>query len=191
MSQATRIRKFVSGVIAIAFFAGISLALLTACSTETSPQLKPRPEIAGQCPEHRETERAPDSYYFRTNPLPNTPEQVERGRLLYESGAKPVACASCHGINGDGRGPAGKNLIPPPRNFACAETMSHITDGQLFWVIESGSGEFHLPSRQGAQEIDRPARRSRFTAMRAHRAYLSDTDIWELVLYIRTLQQDH
>jgi hypothetical protein len=85
MSQATRIRKFVSGVIAIAFFAGISLALLTACSTETSPQLKPRPEIAGQCPEHRETERAPDSYYFRTNPLPNTPEQVERGRLLYET----------------------------------------------------------------------------------------------------------
>ena len=41
------------------------------------------------------------------------------------------------------------------------------------------------PPRRG------PTAKCRFTAMRAHRAYLSDTDIWELVLYIRTLQQDH
>jgi mono/diheme cytochrome c family protein len=26
-------------------------------------------------------------------------------------------CASCHGVQGDGNGPAGKGLIPPPRNF--------------------------------------------------------------------------
>ena len=68
--------------------------------------------------------------------------------------------------------------------------MSRITDGQMYWVIENGPGEFHLPARQGAQEIERPGRRTRFTAMRSHKEDLSETDIWELILYIRTLQRD-
>ncbi|MGH7833100.1 MAG: hypothetical protein ACREQK_05615 [Candidatus Binatia bacterium] len=47
--------------------------------------------------------------------------------------------------------------------------MRRITDGQMHWVIENGSGELHLPARQGAQEIERPGRRTRFTAMRSHK----------------------
>jgi hypothetical protein len=143
--------------------------------------------VAGQCPEPRETERAPDSYYNRTNPLKKTSENLTKGRLLYEQDGKPLPCADCHGKNGDGRGPLGKGLAPVPRNFACAETMSSLSDGQLYWVIESGSGEFHLPSEQGAQRIKRPGRRTQFTAMRAHKGYLTDIEIWQLILYIRTL----
>jgi mono/diheme cytochrome c family protein len=109
---------------------------------------------------------APDSYYFLTNPLSETPDNVERGRLLYQSQAKPVACVACHGARGDGDGPEGRRLVPPPRNFACAETMATITDGQMFWVIENGSGTFHLTSGQGAQDIDRPGRGAPFTDMR-------------------------
>jgi len=38
--------------------------------------------------------------------------QVERGRNIYLS-----ACAPCHGIRGDGKGPAAQGFDPAPRNF--------------------------------------------------------------------------
>ena len=37
---------------------------------------------------------------------------LERGRTVYF-----LACSSCHGIRGDGRGPAAKGFDPAPRNF--------------------------------------------------------------------------
>ena len=37
---------------------------------------------------------------------------LERGRNIYSQ-----ACASCHGIRGDGSGPAAKGFDPAPRNF--------------------------------------------------------------------------
>lgn len=170
-----------------------SLLLVTTCSTETGRNEKlssGSAQAAGQCPQQRDTERAPDRYYSRTNPLPVSSAHLERGRALYLKEAQPVPCAECHGLDGDGKGSSGLNQQPPPRNFTCAETMSRITDGQLYWIIASGSGEFHLPVRQGAQEIERPGRRSRFTAMRAHQDGLSETEIWELIMYIRTLQRN-
>ena len=66
--------------------------------------------------------------------------------------------------------------------------MNLLTDGQLYCVIENGSGMFHLPSEQGAQTIERPGRRTWFTAMRAHEEYLNDIEIWQLILYLRTFQ---
>jgi mono/diheme cytochrome c family protein len=168
-----------------------SLLVVAACSTAEAPQtgepVAPSSAVAGRCPEPRRTARAPDSYYSRTNPLPGTAEHLDRGRRLYERDARPAPCASCHGIDGDGRGPAGGSLVPPPRNFACAETMRSLTDGQLYWVIEEGSGEFHVPATQGAQRIERPGRGAPFTAMRGHGDHLSDTEIWQLILYIRSM----
>ena len=38
--------------------------------------------------------------------------QLERGRNIYFD-----ACASCHGIRGDGKGPAAQGFDPAPRNF--------------------------------------------------------------------------
>ncbi|MDH3670183.1 MAG: c-type cytochrome [Gammaproteobacteria bacterium] len=38
--------------------------------------------------------------------------QLERGRTVYSR-----ACSPCHGIRGDGEGPAAKGFDPPPRNF--------------------------------------------------------------------------
>lgn len=164
----------VAGVAALAAMcAGLALA--------QAPQ-----SAAVQCPQPRATERAPASYYSLANPLPATAENIERGRQLYQNETRPATCASCHGVDGRGNGPQGVGLTPPPRNFACAQTMSAIPDGQLFWVIQNGAGDYHQPARQGAQEIERPARRSRFTAMRAYRDTLSETDIWQLVLYLRT-----
>jgi high-affinity iron transporter len=41
-----------------------------------------------------------------------TPELLSQGKKLYEQN-----CALCHGANGDGKGPAGVALKPPPRTF--------------------------------------------------------------------------
>jgi cytochrome c553 len=54
------------------------------------------------CPQRRDTERAPASYYSRLNPLPRTATNLEQGRLLYLEDGKPMSCASCHGVKGDG-----------------------------------------------------------------------------------------
>ena len=41
-----------------------------------------------------------------------TPEMLARGQALFAQN-----CVSCHGPKGDGDGPAGKGLNPPPRRF--------------------------------------------------------------------------
>lgn len=45
-------------------------------------------------------------------PPEKTPELLSQGKKLYEQN-----CALCHGANGDGKGPAGVALKPPPRTF--------------------------------------------------------------------------
>jgi len=139
------------------------------------------------CPQTRQTEQAPDTYLALTNPLPPSEQNIARGRLLYEAPRSPTSCAVCHGDDGRG-GPAGESLVPPPRNLACAETMNPLPDGQLYWVIERGSGAFHDPATQGAQQIERPGRRSA-TSMQPFGEQLSETEIWQLVTYMRTLAE--
>lgn len=162
--------------------------LLAGCSLGQGPAGDPaNPQPAGQCPEPRTTQRAPDSYYTLENPLVATAVNIARGRELYLAERSGGSCASCHGVDGGGDGPAGQALVPPPRNFTCAPTMRDVTDGQLFWVIENGSGAFHLAARQGAQQVARPGRRESFTAMTSYRQQLTDAEIWQLVLYLRSL----
>ena len=43
-------------------------------------------------------------------------DRLKRGQEQYI-----LYCRACHGVNGDGQGPAGTGLIPPPRNFASEE----------------------------------------------------------------------
>ena len=142
---------------------------------------------ATDCPQARQTQQAPDSYLALTNPLPRNEQHIIRGRMLYEAQREPAACAACHGADGRG-GPAGAGLVPPPRNLACGATMNPLPDGQLYWVIERGSGAFHDPATQGAQQIGRPGRRDA-TSMQPFGEQLSETEIWQLVTYIRTLAE--
>jgi mono/diheme cytochrome c family protein len=82
--------------------------------------------------------------------------------------AKKVAetnCASCHGPEGKGNGPAAAALPPPkPADWTSAKVASE-TDGEIFWKISNGRGAMppwkHLPEK----------------------------DRWDLVNYIRTLQK--
>jgi mono/diheme cytochrome c family protein len=123
-----------------------------------------RPPPAGECPQPRFTGKAPDDYYGRSNPLKADDRELEAGRRLYVGGSKKIGCAVCHGQSGNGKGPL-SGFDPPPRNFACAQTVNGIPDGQLFWIIRYGS----------------PG-----TSMPPHADY-SDQQIWQLVLHLRQL----
>ena len=118
----------------------------------------------GDCPQQRSTYKAPDEVYTLANPHRPTPEGVAVGRRLYEKDANP-ACEMCHGIKGDGKGALAAQFDPRPRNFACAQTVNGIPDGQLFWIIKFGS----------------PG-----TSMPAH-ASLTDDQMWKLVAFLRRL----
>ena len=138
--------------------AGACLGLLLAAASASA---------AVDCPQPRFTGKAPDEYYRQQNPLAATPEALAAGQALYVGEPRKVACATCHGASGDGQGRLSDQFDPPPRNFACADTIRGVPDGQLFWIIRYGS----------------PG-----TSMPPHRK-LSDEQIWQVVHYIRGLSK--
>lgn len=123
---------------------------------------------AGICPQARDTAKAPDEIYDRINPLPPTPQNILAGETLFNIEARPVVCKVCHGFHGDGMGIMFQQLLPKPRNFTCYYTMQDIPDGQLFWIIQNGSQGTKMPAF----------------------GYLSEDQIWQLVLYIRNLENE-
>jgi len=126
---------------------------------------EPTGRPSGVCPQPRKTPRAPAAFLGMTNPLPASAEHVQAGKKLYLETAKPLACMNCHGTKGDGNGPAGMGLVPPPRNFTCGELMKDIPDGQLFWIIKNGSPGTGMMPFSG----------------------LSDEEVWQLIHYLRSL----
>ena len=127
------------------------------------------PEMAaapsGVCVQPRKTAKAPDEFLAKTNPLPASAEAIQAGKILYLKTAQPVACAMCHGEQGDGKGIMGAALVPPPRNFTCGSMMKDIPDGQLFWIIKNGSPETGMMSFAG----------------------LPEEQVWQVIQYIRSL----
>jgi mono/diheme cytochrome c family protein len=150
------------------------LAVFKTLSVDANPALRQTPTLdsgresfqvaSGICPQNRTTRSAPSRYLQKKNPEMDSPENIAKGKQLYYEEAKPTACGLCHGIRGNGNGRLARGLNPPPRNFTCTELMDTISDGQLFWVIKNGS---------------------RGTAMPAHKATLSDKQIWQLIRFIR------
>jgi mono/diheme cytochrome c family protein len=130
-----------------------------ACAGSVFAQFSP-----GDCPQQRGTAKAPGEAYTLKNPQPASVEQIAIGRKLYEKDASP-ACEMCHGLKGDGKGSLATQFEPRPRNFTCAEVLDELPDGQLFWIIRNGSPD---------------------TAMPAYRK-LSDAQIWQIILYLRSL----
>ncbi len=70
------------------------------------------------------------------NPLPDSPDIVEKGKAIYEGKG---TCFNCHGKSGRGDGPGGLSLNPSPRNFWHHGMWRHRTEGEIFWVIKNGS----------------------------------------------------
>jgi mono/diheme cytochrome c family protein len=74
-----------------------------------------------------------------TNPLPATPNIVEKGKKLYEGKA---FCRVCHGADGKGLGgdiEPGSLKGPLPRDFTDQDWQATRTDGELFWILKNGS----------------------------------------------------
>ncbi len=80
-------------------------------------------------------------------------------------------CVVCHGAGGKGDGAASASLNPKPRNFTDQAYMSKKTDAQLSAIIKNGG------AANGLSAMMAP-----FGSM------LSDTDIANVVAYIRTLK---
>ena len=69
-------------------------------------------------------------------PPKKTPDLLTQGKKLYEQN-----CSPCHGTNGDGKGPAGVALKPPPNDFANPFKDWPHTKGdpnKIFEVISKG-----------------------------------------------------
>lgn len=100
---------------------------------------------------------APQAEIARRNPVRADAASVRRGGKLYRE-----QCASCHGPTGRGDGPAGRALKPAPADLVAHG--AHHSDGDLAWKIRSGRG-----------------------AMPGFGTTLTDTQIWDVVNYLRTL----
>lgn len=70
------------------------------------------------------------------NPVANSPENIAKGKALFEGKG---TCFNCHGKEGKGNGPAGQILNPSPRDFTNCKFHKKRKDGELFWVIKNGS----------------------------------------------------
>ena len=108
--------------------------------------------------------------YFWNLPGPHgtgTPSgpSAPQGRALYDA-----HCAVCHGAAGKGDGPGARVVRQPMRDFSDPAAMQPVTDRFLFEIIKKGSSQF-----------------GRSNAMPAWGMKLSDTDIHDVVAYIRSL----
>lgn len=60
-------------------------------------------------------------------------DMAAHGRGVYQTN-----CSACHGVNGDGKGPAGGSLVPPPRNFIEGKWTKGGDSITLFQTISAG-----------------------------------------------------
>ena len=105
-------------------------------------------EMANQAPAHAAA---------AANPIPSTPDSVERGQNLYRAN-----CASCHGIGGAGDGPTAADMLPGPGDLSAS--VPALKDAELAYLISAGTVATRMP---------------------AFSTTLSEQDRWDLVNYLR------
>lgn len=108
---------------------------------------------------------APPEERARTNPLTDTPENLQKGAFLYRKN-----CRRCHGDKGKGDGPSGQYGVKRPEDLSNPAKQAKLTDGEIFWKVTTGL-------RDGADVI-MPAYK---------REIASDDDRWRVTLFVRTL----
>ena len=95
------------------------------------------------------------------NPLANTPENIESGRLAFSH-----FCAACHGLDGQNTGVPFAYRMAPPVPLLNSKQVQVYTDGQLHWILENGIWPSGMPGSKGI---------------------LTDGELWSIVVYIRHL----
>jgi len=101
----------------------------------------------------------PDEWVNKTNPVKPTPESQARAKQIYG-----WDCAMCHGENGDGKGDVAVDQKLAMRDFRDPNSLSKLTDGQMFYVIHEGRGQ--MPAEGPRAKTD---------------------EVWNLVIYLRKM----
>ena len=149
--------------------AGTMIGIVALVATSGGVFAQAGGHLAADCPQPRFTGKAPPDIYAQTSPLAKDPNAAEQGAALYRGRPPAVACVTCHGEKGDGKGKLSSQFNPPPRNFTCTDTINGIPDGQLFWIIRNGSPGTAMPP------------------VNAIAKGTTDEQVWQLVAYLRTL----
>jgi len=88
------------------------------------------------------TPPVPFTARFLSNPVPDTTENVDAGRSLFQAN-----CAICHGSRALGDGPQAFTLNPKPFNLQVHVPL-HAT-GEVFYWISSGVANTGMPAWEG------------------------------------------
>ena len=97
-------------------------------ATSSSSGLSPAGEKAAA--------QVPAAYKGKKSPYTlNDKAAIDAGEKIYKQ-----SCLTCHGEKGDGKGPAGSALNPPPVNYSTSEQQEHFEKIQdhHFWTISEG-----------------------------------------------------
>ena len=102
---------------------------------------------------------APADEAARLNPIKATQQSIGQGEKLYQQ-----YCMSCHGVNGDGNGPAAKYMNKKPANLRVMAGQH--PDGDYAYKIKKGRDP--MPGWEKT---------------------LNDKQVWHVVNYIQTLNE--
>jgi mono/diheme cytochrome c family protein len=103
---------------------------------------------------------APKTADALVNPLKDNTPATGEGKKTYIT-----YCAPCHGEKGKGDGVASAGLSKSPADHTSSGVQKQ-TDGAIFWKISEGN-----------------------TPMPGYKKILSETQVWQLTNYIRTLSK--
>ena len=95
------------------------------------------------------------------NPVPSSPQSVAAGQAVFAKN-----CGFCHGADAKGDGPMAPKDSHPP-NLIDATWDHGSTDGDIFLVVRDGLG----PDSK----------------MKGVKGRIGDTDIWNVINYLRSL----
>lgn len=105
------------------------------------------------------TPPVPFTARFQQNPVPDTKENIDAGRVAFQTN-----CAICHGPRALGDGPAAFALQPRPFNLQVHAPL-HPTGEVYYWISSGVAG----------------------TAMPAWGNKLTETERWQIIRYIDAL----
>jgi len=97
----------------------------------------------------------------KKNPVTPTPQSLAKAKELFS-----YDCVSCHGEKGNGKGDLAKDMGITVPDFTDPATLKNIPDQTLFDTIHDGKGP--MPEEGDRAKTD---------------------EIWNLVLYVRSLSQ--
>ena len=117
---------------------------------------------AGQGANQATRPKPPLDMQNKQNPLSSNESTIAEGKDTFLTN-----CASCHGEKGKGDGVLSDSLEPKPVPFP----LDNVDDAYLFWRINEGGMKDPFNS-----------------VMPAWKTILSEEQIWEIIVYLRSIQ---